>query len=107
MREISQILREHYHFKYIPNYFFKQKPKLLIDPQKIFTTNKYTFSITDNNIAKEFVQDIATKYYYNLSLNPNIMVANLMDKPELLENYNNIQEFNLTILITTPLKTTN
>ena len=32
IREIAQILREHYHFKYIPNDFFKQKPKLLIDP---------------------------------------------------------------------------
>ena len=29
------------------------------------------------------------------------MIANSTDKPELPEDYNNIQEFNLTILITT------
>ena len=57
------------------------------------------FPITNDNIAKEFLTAASSKYKITFPISLKIMTANPTDKPRLLSNSDKIQDFNLTIPI--------
>ncbi|RIB02930.1 hypothetical protein C2G38_2226458 [Gigaspora rosea] len=59
IKEISDMLREIYFFKFIPNDFFIQKPRLPRDIKRIITQSKYNFSIEDKEEAIRFIEKIS------------------------------------------------
>ena len=93
------MLKEYYKFKVILNDFFKQKPILPKQPQDIKIRTEYMYPITDDNIAKEFLTAASSKYKITFPISPEIMTANPTDKPRLPSNSDEIQDFNLTIPI--------
>jgi hypothetical protein len=94
-------LREHYSFKRIPNDFFVQKPNLPADPYRVKTQLKYTFPITDDGLAKEFIKEIEGNYKFNWPIPLHYMTANPTDLPNLPKDHNLVDKdkVNLTIPI--------
>ncbi|RIB23566.1 hypothetical protein C2G38_2032637 [Gigaspora rosea] len=62
IKEISDILRKTYFFKFIPNDFLIQKPRLPRDVKKIITQSKYSFLIEDKEEAVAFIKEISARY---------------------------------------------
>ena len=93
------MFREYYKFKAIPNDFFKQKPILPKQSQDIKIRTEYMYPITDDIIAKEFLIAASSKYKIIFPISPEIMTANPTDKPRLPSNPDEIEDFNLTIPI--------
>jgi hypothetical protein len=106
MEDITAWLREHYTFQVIPNDYFKAKPNLPKDPSKIKTTNTYSFPITDDTIAKNFINEIKSTYKLTIPFPETIMTANPTDKPRLPVNPSEITDYNLTLPIDTPKRLT-
>ena len=100
IKDISEKLKEDYYFKMILNDYFVQKPRLPIDTKRIVTKTSYIYPIESKEEAQKFIEEIKTKYSYNIPLLPNIMTVNPTEKPDLPWDYREIQEHNLTIPIT-------
>ncbi|RIB03197.1 hypothetical protein C2G38_2288705 [Gigaspora rosea] len=101
IKDISDKLREEYHFKFIPNDFFVQRPRLPTDTSRIRTKTKYTYPIQDIEEAKSFIKEIRNFYSYTLPIPRHIMEVNPTNKPTLPENIEEIKEYNITTPITT------
>src|SRR5205085_916250 len=86
LQQVVELLCNYYFFKRIPNDFFKQKPILPSDPKKIKTISQYIYSISDDSIAKDFLQEVSHKYKVRFPIHTDIMTANPMDKPKLPDN---------------------
>ena len=95
------MLKEYYTFKYISNDFFRPKPRLPEDPLKIRTMDKFLYLITDNSIAKKFMEQAKYSYDVRFPIPRNIMIANPTNKSDLPENSQDIQYLNITIPINT------
>ncbi|RIB13489.1 hypothetical protein C2G38_2197707 [Gigaspora rosea] len=83
IKEISDMLRETYFFKFIPNDFFIQKPRLSRDVKRINTQSKYNFPIEDKKEAIRFIEEILAGYNFTIPLLSDIMTINPIEKPEL------------------------
>ncbi|RIB19174.1 hypothetical protein C2G38_2307854 [Gigaspora rosea] len=83
IKEISDMLRETYFFKFIPNDFFIQKPRLPRDVKRIITQSKYNFPIEDKEEAIRFIEEISVRYNFTIPLPSDIMTVNPTEKPEL------------------------
>ncbi|RIB19035.1 hypothetical protein C2G38_2308536 [Gigaspora rosea] len=94
-------LHKLYNFKYLPNNFIKPKPRLSNESGKIKTQIHFTYPIEDI-IVKKFLEIIKYTYQYTLPLPTNIVNANSTDKPVLPNDPEQITEYALTILFTTP-----
>ena len=69
VKEVKDILKEYYIFKNIPNDYFKQKPLLPKDLQKINLNSKFTYPITDNDKAKDKeLKDVLTNSQFQTYL---------------------------------------
>ncbi|RIB05055.1 hypothetical protein C2G38_2281912 [Gigaspora rosea] len=100
IKEISDMLRETYFFKFIPSDFFIQKPRLPRDVKRIITQSKYNFMIEDKEEAIRFIEEISVKYNFTIPLPSDIMTINPTEKPELPWDPREVKEFSLTIPIT-------
>lgn len=100
LTQIIKLLREHYIFKQISNDFFKLKPKLPTDISKIKTNTTFSYPINNNIEVARFVQETKHYYRYSILLSDTIIIANLTNKPWLLDNSEQIEDFNLILLIT-------
>jgi hypothetical protein len=94
--DLVQWLREDYYFKNIPNDYFKVKPTLPKNLEKIQTPDTFIFPIQEDAIAKRFVEQISPVYKFSFPLPPNIMTANPTDKPWLPEDPQQINDYNIT-----------
>ena len=83
IKDISEKLKEDYYFKMIPNDYFVQKPRLPMDTKRIVTKTSYIYPIESKEEAQKFIEEIKTKYSYNIPLPPNIMTVNPTEKPDL------------------------
>src|SRR6185295_16129384 len=73
LTQIIQLLREEFTFRNLPNDYIKVKPSLPKNTNKIRTPDIFTFLITENQLAKKFIDQITPVYKFSLPLPPNIM----------------------------------
>ena len=99
-------MKKYYTFRYLLNNFLKPKSKLPSDPSKIQTQTLFTYPIKDDKIAKDFLNQIRFDYNFNLPLPVEIIEANPTDKPRLLQNPEDITQYNIMIPIIIPKQLT-
>jgi hypothetical protein len=101
IQEIVKELREEYHFKFIPNDFFVQRPRLPMDVNQIKTKTAYKYPIDDTVEGIKFLEEIKMIYSFSLPIPKHIMTANPTEKPTLPENVEDIKDLHITVPIVT------
>ena len=99
-------LREYYIFKLLPSDYFITKPSLPTNIELICTDSLFTYPITDDTIAKTFLNEISQRYQVQFPLPDHIMQANPTDKPVLPTDSQELAKLNITLPITTPQQLT-
>ncbi|CAG8585526.1 24808_t:CDS:2, partial [Dentiscutata erythropus] len=99
-RHFVEVLRQHYSFKCVPSDFFVQKQPLPQNPTQVATSKKYSFSINDPMLAKEFLTAIQNKYCFTLPLPEQYIIVNSTNKPELPLIADEVKLVNITTPIT-------
>jgi hypothetical protein len=94
-------LREYYIFKLLPSDYFITKPSLPTKTELIRTESDFTYPITDDTIAKTFLNEISQRYRVRFPLPDHIMQANPTDKPALPTDSQELAKLNITLPITT------
>lgn len=106
LSEVVAELREYYTFKLLPNDYFSVRFPLPKETDRIKTLTQFTFPITDDQEAKEFIKQITPYYRFKLPLPEHIMQANPTNKPALPEIDQIMEDFNFTFPIATPKQLT-
>ncbi|CAG8785233.1 5001_t:CDS:1 [Dentiscutata erythropus] len=99
-RKYVNILRKYYTFKRVPNNFIIAKRRLPQNPKNLYLKTTFTFPINSKEKALNFIQEIPKEYNIPSAFTPEYMSVNPTEKPNLLQDYKEIEGFKIIIPMT-------